>query len=296
MTKTVVRFDRFFSVDSAKAIKAQGFGYLNAINYMAPHQSAGIKRGAKIINFCSHASAGCIALCLGEHAGQAAMINKATGTNAVRESRKRKAVYFWEARQMYLNEMSLHIARLYMRAYRMALKLAVRTNGATDLAYEGMPVHITEETARAINKAFRGMHTVAPGIYRSIFAVFPFIQFVDYTKNPNRFDKPLPANLHLTFSLSEDNAADAFRLLRRGVNVAVVFGINIKKGEPLPATWQGFTVVDGDKHDLRFLDPKAAPGMNGFIVGLSPKGNKAKKDRSGFVIRDFAAAPLAVAA
>ena len=32
----------------------------------------------------------------------------------------------------------------------------------------------------------------------------------------------------------------------------------------------------------RFLDPK------GVIVGLSPKGHKAKKDTSGFVIRNYA--------
>ena len=28
-------FQRFFSLDSAKAIKAREYGYLNAINYMA---------------------------------------------------------------------------------------------------------------------------------------------------------------------------------------------------------------------------------------------------------------------
>ena len=54
-----LRFKRFFSVDSPKAIKAKKFRYLNAINYMAPHKSAGIG------NLCPHASPGCIALCLG---------------------------------------------------------------------------------------------------------------------------------------------------------------------------------------------------------------------------------------
>jgi len=36
-------------------------------------------------------------------------------------------------------------------------------------------------------------------------------------------------------------------------------------------------VIDGDKDDLRFLDPK------GVVVGLIAKG-KAKRDTSGFVI------------
>ena len=29
-------FPRFFSVDSPKAVKAQKYGWLNAINYMSP--------------------------------------------------------------------------------------------------------------------------------------------------------------------------------------------------------------------------------------------------------------------
>ena len=32
----------FFSLDSPKAIKAQAYGYLNAINYMAPASTAGV--------------------------------------------------------------------------------------------------------------------------------------------------------------------------------------------------------------------------------------------------------------
>jgi hypothetical protein len=47
----------------------------------------------------------------------------------------------------------------------------------------------------------------------------------------------------------------------------------------LPASFAGFPVIDGDKHDLRHLDAKG-----GFIVGLSPKGRKAKRDTSGFVV------------
>jgi hypothetical protein len=59
------------------------------------------------------------------------------------------------------------------------------------------------------------------------------------------------------------------------MNVAVVF--NTKKGKPLPKTYYGIKVVEGDDTDLRFLDSKRV------IVGLRAKGN-AKKDRSGFVV------------
>jgi hypothetical protein len=46
--------------------------------------------------------------------------------------------------------------------------------------------------------------------------------------------------------------------------------------------------VDGDKSDLRFLDPRAV------VVALYAKG-KAKKDTSGFVI-DYAGSNVKVAA
>src|SRR5215210_5202917 len=124
------QFRRFFNVDQAKAVKAQQFGWLNAINYMAPHTSAGVG------NLCPNASKGCIALCLGEHSGQAAMISKATGTSAVRESRKRKVAYFMQERGAFMNEMALHLARQYMAAKRKGFELCARLNGATDGAWE----------------------------------------------------------------------------------------------------------------------------------------------------------------
>ena len=85
--------------------------------------------------------------------------------------------------------------------------------------------------------------------------------------------RDLPSNYHLTFSRTESNWSDCLRVLAAGKNVAAVF-------DKVPASYEGFTVIDGDKHDLRQLDPKG-----GVIVGLSPKGRKAKKDTSGFVVR-----------
>ena len=63
--------------------------------------------------------------------------------------------------------------------------------------------------------------------------------------------------------------------LTRGINVAVVF-------ENKPATWHGFECIDGDQHDLRQLD---AHEIRGYVIALSPKGRKAKADKSGFVVR-----------
>ena len=266
-----VQFERFFSMDSAKAIKAQEYGYLNAINYMAPHKSAGVG------NLCSHASPVCIELCLGLESGQASMVSAKTNwTNAVRESRGRKARYFMHQRKAFMGEMLLHIARAVRSSKAKDMKVCVRPNGASDIAYEGIRVEISEAFAAYLSEV-SGLE-VYPGLH-TIFSAFPSVQFVDYTKNHTRFNRKLPANYHLTFSRSEINEAIALELLAKGVNVAVIFASG------LPAVWHGFEVVDGDKHDLRHLDPK---GARGFVIGLSPKGHKAKKDQNGFVLRNAA--------
>ena len=44
-----------------------------------------------------------------------------------------------------------------------------------------------------------------------------------------------------------------------------------------PEQWYGWPVINGDEHDLRFLDPE------GVIVGLTAKG-RAKQDKTGFVV------------
>jgi hypothetical protein len=105
------------------------------------------------------------------------------------------------------------------------------------------------------------------------------VQFYDYTKDHGRlsFDYPLPDNYHLTYSRSETNEAIALEILASGrANVAVVFS-----GE-LPETWNGFRVVSGVDHDLRFTDPMPSCRYGGNVVGLIALG-KAKKDTSGFV-------------
>ena len=242
---------RFFSTDSTKAIKAQGYGYLNAINYMAPASTGGVG------NLCPHASPGCLALCLGWYSGQAAMLSNAeleTGSNAVRASRARKAQQFMHDRKAFLATMRKGIQAAQRKAQREGLKLCVRPNGATDIVWE----------------------SVAP----TLFTEFADVQFVDYTKNYRRMLRfcqgKLPRNYHLTFSRSETNWPECLDVLRAGGNVAVVFA----EKPASTTTFNGWSVVDGDAHDLRHLDPKG-----GVIIALSPKGRKTKLDQSGFVVR-----------
>jgi hypothetical protein len=259
-----MQFPRFYSMDNPKALKAQGYGWLNAINYMAPASSAGVG------NLCPHASPGCIALCLGRESGQAAMISRVTGTNNVRESRARKARYFMADRTGYMREMFMHTARAVRTARKAGLKLAVRPNGSSDIAYEGLKITVDKAFARELSRISGSRITAGE---HTLFSAFPRVQFLDYTKNWARFSRPLPANYNLTFSLAENNLSRALPLLAAGQNVAVIFaGVR-------PTEFHGFKVIDGDKHDLRFLDPRAS------VVGLTPKGMAAKRDLSGMVQR-----------
>ncbi|MGZ9074150.1 MAG: GP88 family protein [Burkholderiaceae bacterium] len=257
-----------FSTDSPKAIKSLEYGYLNAILYLAPHEYAGVG------NLCPHASPACIAACLGLHSGQASMVKseKKKDANSVRKSRALKARYFMLKRDVFMRHLVLDIARNWQRATRAGLRLAIRLNGSSDIAYEGIRFFVDADTATRVAKITRGALKCYAGTYGNIFAAFPSIQFLDYTKNPHRMRRALPANYHLTFSRSESNDFLASDVLLRGGNVAAVF-------DRLPESYGGFRVINGDSHDLRFLDPQ------NVIVGLTPKGSKAKRDKSGFVIR-----------
>jgi hypothetical protein len=111
-------------------------------------------------------------------------------------------------------------------------------------------------------------------VWPELFADFPMVQFMDYTKDISRIlDPSRPANYHLTFSRSEANEADCRRALAAGHNVTVVF-----RKPPFPATFWGYPVIDGDRSDLRFLDP--AP----CIVALKAKGAGARRDTTEFVL------------
>jgi hypothetical protein len=262
-----IRFKRFLCVDSAKAIKALGFDHLNGINYMAPHESAGVG------NLCSHASIVCIDLCLGRESGRAAMADS-QGNYKVRQSREAKARYFMKERKAYMSEFAVHCAHMIRRGKKVNLTPVVRPNGSTDVAFEMVRFHVSSEFAAMLSKI--SGETIKPGVH-TIMGLFPMLQFVDYTKNPLRFNRKLPDNYYLTFSRSEVNEADCLALLARGVNVAVIFA------GAFPESWHGFPVINGDLHDLRHLDPRG-----GYVVGLSPKGHKAKRDKRGFVVRNAA--------
>jgi hypothetical protein len=242
---------RLLTPSSAKIDKSKKQGYLSANLHLAPHKLSGY-------NVCASASPECIRLCLNisGHGGlcKGGMLTHAelaagTRTNSVQVARVRRTKRYFEKRAEFMGEFLDDVARLQRKAKKLGAKPAMRPNGTSDIPWERVRV----------------------GNHANIMEAFPDVQFYDYTKRPNR--KSLPSNYHLTFSLAEDNEADAIKALENGMNVAVVFH---KVPETFTLGGKVYPVIDGDAHDLRFLDPA------GVIVGLKAKGN-AKRDTSGFV-------------
>jgi hypothetical protein len=196
------------------------------------------KENSKGVNLCPKASTGCAAACL-YTAGRGKFSN-------VQTARIAKSEYFINDREGFLEQLHKEILRHSFNARLLGKKPAVRLNGTSDILWE-----------RYID-----------------MNLYPEVQFYDYTKWMPKERKEL-GNYHLTYSRAEDTP-DSYvtTVVKAKHNVAVVFNSRLA----LPTTFLGFPVIDGDRTDLRYLDPK------GVIVGLLAKGD-AKKDTSGFVIQ-----------
>jgi hypothetical protein len=238
------------STNNSKTIKGEKLGYTTYIMYLSP-----FTQNTKGINLCSHASAGCAKACL--------FSSGAARFNHVQQGKKNKTEWFLDNRIEFLEKLDAEITKIENKAKHQTSENipVIRLNGTSDITFEKFKIRDG----------------------KNIFELHPTIQFYDYTKNYFRFKKELPSNYHLTFSLSEVNKEIAMDLLSTGVNVAMVFGVNNENG--LPKTYLGYTVVNGDENDLRFLDKK------NVIVGLKYKNittkganNKNELDNNDFII------------
>jgi hypothetical protein len=242
---------KLLTYGNLKVEKSLGLGYLTAIMHFAPAALSGHE-------VCPGRSKGCTAVCLNSsgHGGIGAVFSERgdlVKPNAVQAARIARTKMFFEDRDAFFAQLVRELNAHVKKAARMGLKPAVRLNGTSDIAWES--------------------ELFGAGI--TLFGLFPQIQFYDYTKRVDRMFVSLPSNYKLTFSRAETlkSALDTKRVLESGGNVAAVFA-----GDALPEMWQGYRVVDGVSHDLRFLDER------NVVVGLLAKG-KAKRDASGFAIK-----------
>jgi hypothetical protein len=238
---------KLFSTGNPKVLKGTKQGFNTYILHLAPANVSGYET-------CPKRTAGCTAACLNT-AGRGGMFKKGENTNVIQQARIRKTKMFFESRELFMQLVVKDIELAIKQSAKKNLVPVFRLNGTSDLSFEKYEV-------------------VRNGVlYRNIFEAFAEVQFYDYTKILGRKVNDI-ANYHLTFSAADGNDDDVHKAIAQGYNVATVFGI--KKSLPMPDTYEGRPVFDGDDSDLRFLDPK------GVVVGLYAKG-KAKKDTSGFV-------------
>ena len=240
---------------SPKTDKSVKFGYLTAVMYFSPADGSGFE-------VCTFRSPFCTDLCLNT-SGHGGIALDENGLNTVQVARIRRTRWYRRDRRAFMRRVVRELERLEREAEELGLILVVRMNGTADIKWW------------TSHPCYRGEVR-----YASVFEAFSHLQFYDYTKRPTRLWTHVPANLHLTFSLSEENELEARAALAAGANVAVVFDAVLeRRGRPagaLPETFWGHPVIDGDVHDLRFLD------RQGCVVGLRAKGRAIGSD-SGFV-------------
>ena len=179
--------------------------------------------------------------------------------NTIQRARIRRTQLWTNSKQEFL-QLLHHEIELHLRgAARKKLTPTIRLNGTSDIQWERVLLN-----------------------GRTFFEHFPDVQFYDYTKISKRlYDKTRPKNYYLCLSGS---GADAHYLARceqaeRDGHSTVWVARDQAKKEILlaHARNQGVPAVDGDEHDLRFIDP---PGAR---VILKAKGS-AKKETNGFVL------------
>lgn len=232
---------------NTKTAKNETMGdFLSYIMHLAPYKLSGV-------NVCPMASRGCAAACLNT-AGRGRF-------DSIQEARLKKTQRFVNpsTRSKFIQDLVKDLTAAERKALKLGKKAVVRLNGTSDIDW-------------TVIKTDNG---------QNVFERFKSIQFYDYTKVIRRLEKmrlnPIP-NYHLTFSRSESNHDECLKAIQLGFNVAAVF-----QTENFPESFQGRPVLDGDSHDLRFLDLRPSDGLGAF-VGLKAKG-QAKKDQSGFVIQ-----------
>lgn len=219
-----------FKQQTALALGYQAVSLFLEPNYIDP--ASGVKT-------CPDAGL-CASVCLSK-CGR----NKYT---AARNARKRRTELYFDNPLAFFAQLDRDLDRLCYWAGRKGLKPAVRLNALSDLPWET--------------------------ICRPMFSLYPEIQFYDYTKSESRMleflSGNLPSNYHLTFSRSEKSSEQfCCKVLHAGGNISIVVAVDKFEAvlaEPLYEL-ETFTagVVNGDKHDLRFLDPQ------GSIVALKYK-------------------------
>jgi hypothetical protein len=248
---------------NTKLRKSQGAGYRLVSLSLAPADSSGTG------NVCPHATAGCRAVCVGEHTGLATIFPM------IMESRKRKTDFFNEQPEQFVAQLRDELRKEQAIAERHGETLIARLNTFSDIVWESKLYHVPQD--------------------------FPDVVFYDYTKIHGRVGKQ-PANYVLCASWDEkpEHRKACIDILENGRGTVAVPFANVGKFvsrmayrqelprmHRLPGATRAYSVLDGDASDIRSFDRILTPAGFGRIVGLRLKSaNNADREqamKSGFV-------------
>jgi|MDTE01.1.fsa_nt_gb hypothetical protein len=216
---------------------------------LAPHKVSGF-------NTCPAASIGCSESCL-----------DSTGLRSVFErihiGKIARTIAFFKHRRWFLNRLETELENKCKHGVKTGYTPCFRLNMFSDLPWEkfiDMEYYYRYQCSRA--------------------------WFYDYTKRLERSGLQ-ERNYWITASRSETNNDGILDCLSRGINCAIVFGSTRgRQHVSLPRTWSSYPVIDGDKTDLRFLDPRGR--KHGRVVGLTLKAASLREYynaiESGFAI------------
>lgn len=230
--------------NSTKHVKAFKYNEMVYTIYLAPGNSSGYE-------VCPGRTSECTSLCLNS-SGRNKMDIKKEMINA---SRIKKVRLFFEEKNYFMKWLIDDIKKSYNKAMEQGFYFSVRLNNTSDISPEDF-------------------YIIDNGVKQNILEIFPHIQFYDYTKVFDRESLTKKySNYDLTYSFTGRNWSECLDLLNKGERITVVFN-------KVPETYLGFEVVDGDKYDMRYRDPK------GVIIGLKFKKvrNKLTNDNK-FVIQ-----------
>lgn len=234
---------------SAKTEK-DNIGYFTRILYLQPSNESGV-------NLCTHAG-DCAKVCLSE-SGHMAMETIRTERNGTKTARWKRTHYMLSEKQSFDIDLIAEIEKHQRYCMKRNIVPVIRLNGTSDIVWD-----------RIIKR-------------------FPTIQFYDYTKDIERYNNwqnkkrknKKRTNYHITFSADEKLTPHQFFSNHETGSCAVVFDpISFKeivKHRQVEIGNKMVRIINGDKTDNRFLDPK---GLG--LVALKAKG-RARKTGLRFV-------------
>lgn len=220
-----------------KALKSINLGYLQGMLQLQPCYPITTKQKLKLklakftniySNLCPWAGI-CSYSCLSECGFNSSALNKYS-----KSARITRTKLLLNNPNLFLAYLYTDIVKLQIKAVTLHLLPVVRLNCLSDLDW---PL--------------------------TLFNMFPNVKFIDYTKSIDKAlsyctDTNWPSNYTLTYSYNEHTTSKMLDTLYsyNKLNTAVIFK------DELPTIFKGYPVIDGDTHDLRFLDPQSV------IVGL----------------------------